>query len=461
MPDELWISGNGSSAVATDDLYWASQQLARLATEVTALECELALVDELVSPGEANLNDIVLADDDIDQARMVLAEIQSQSRILGFGLTSAADGYGFTEAFVQHLAGGVLGTVAGTLGFAVPHLVPALAGIGGVAALAGVDGADVSTMLSRAAAVEAVRAGSMVVDDVMLSAAGIPAPLVGALGDGGLDVTGVAFGASGVVLAGSAVGLLRETPVALAATTPRPISTAPSGFAERFERIPKAAQQDGAQVVIEKYEAPGEPDRFEVYVGGTVTFDPVATDEPWDMTSNMSNAMGGGSGSYRSVAEAMRLAGIDASSPVQFTGYSQGGGTVAQLAASGDYNTQGVLTFGGPTGQIHLPEGVPTVIVEHRDDIVPALGGTQENRSAVIVERDVFGGESIPQDKPIPAHHREYYLETARLMDAAHSDQVTCAIAKLDSFAAGASTVTSTAYRFERVSGGPSSGGAG
>ena len=50
-----------------------------------------------------------------------------------------------------------------------------------------------------------------------------------------------------------------------------------SGATERFDRIPSAGPgTDGMQVVIERYEMPDGSARFEVYVTGTVTFDPVA-----------------------------------------------------------------------------------------------------------------------------------------------------------------------------------------
>lgn len=443
MPDDLWISGGGSNSVATDELYGAAQQLAVLAGEASTIAAQLASLDDI--PGCR-----------IDGARTLVGQVEVEARLLGWALTTAADNYGSAEAMLRLLAGGLLGGGAGMLGAVVPRLLPALLPVVAGAILAGVDGKDVSILLSRRSAVDAVRAGSMIVDDLLLSVLGIPAPLIAVLGDEGLGVTGLPLAASAIVAGGAAVGLFRETPVRLASAVVLPAPTAPpTGFAERFTRIPSAEHDDGAQVVIEKYETEGEEDRFAVYVGGTVTFDPVSETEPWDMTSNMANAVGPGSGSYDSVAQAMAAAGIDGSSPVQFTGYSQGGGTVAQLAASGDYNTQGLVTFGGPTGQVGIPEGFPTVIVEHRDDIVPALGGTQQNTHAVIVERDVYGGRDIPQDEPIPAHHRGPYRETAELMDAAQGEQLHDAIRRLDSFAPPGATVTSTAYRFERVSDDP------
>ena len=168
------------------------------------------------------------------------------------------------------------------------------------------------------------------------------------------------------------------------------------------------------------------------------------------MTSNMLNAAGGESGSAASVRAAMESAGVDESSPVQFTGYSQGGGTAARLAASGLYNTQGLTTFGGPTGQVPLPDGFPAVLVEHADDPVPALGGEQGNEAAVLVRRDVFGGEIQDKRYGVPSHHIEYYLQTAKLMDESGSPQLDATVAALDSFTAGATLESSTAYRFER-----------
>jgi hypothetical protein len=222
--------------------------------------------------------------------------------------------------------------------------------------------------------------------------------------------------------------------------------------------VPDPAQEGGAQVVVEKYSQAGVPDRFEVYIGGTVTFDPVSSSEPFDLTSNLANAAGEHGGAYQSVVEAMRLAGVTDSSPVQFTGYSQGGATAAMLAASGDFTTVGLTTFGAPAGQIVVPESVSAVIVEHADDVVPALGGTQKNIDAVIVQRDVFGGHDIPESEAVPAHDRRYYAETARLMDGARSDQVASAATRLHSFTSGTTTVTSTAYTFARIDPGLSGG---
>ena len=455
MSDELVISGSSSSAVATDELYASSQQLARLATAASALAMRIASIDRIVSmdwlAAAGAPADAARAEQDIDQAKIVLVQIETEARILEFALNTAADGYGFVELMIGRFTRGLWGDAAGLFGAFHSVTVPVSAAVVGGLGLSGADEVDASNFFTNPMAVAAVREATMAADDAILGASGVPRPIARLVGDEGLGLTGVALGAGGLVAAGSVVGAFRETAVRPTAVRTTSISGAPVGFAERVDRIPEPPASGGPQVVIEKYEQPGQPDRFEVYIAGTVKFDSFETPEPWDMTSNIVNATGAGSGSYDSVVHAMELAGIDESSPVQFTGYSQGGGTAALLAASGDYNTQGFVSFGGPTGQVELPTGVPAVIVEHTDDVVPALGGAQDNGHAVIVERNVYGGRDIPDDLIMPAHHLFNYRETAALLDEAHSEQVTSAIAALDRFGEGATTVTRTTYQFERV----------
>ena len=52
-----------------------------------------------------------------------------------------------------------------------------------------------------------------------------------------------------------------------------------------------------------------------------------------------------------------------------------------------------------------------------------------------------------------PAHHYDYYRETAQLMDGSRSPQLDDAMSRLDSFTAGARLESSTGYRFERTEG--------
>jgi hypothetical protein len=397
-----------------------------------------------------------------------MSEIETGARVLEWALDTAADGYGYAERFAGSMGSQFAGAAGGTFGSLIPLMIGAAPTMGAVA-MAGAAAAArggpaagqsrlLESALTRPETVAAVRAGVMGADDAVLAAAGVPRPLANVLGDSGLGVVSTASVASLLMGAGGAAGLFREGPVHVTSSHSREVSSPPQSFADRVARIPDPSQEQGAQVVVEKYSEPGAPDRFEVYIGGTVTFDPVASAEPFDLTSNIANAAGKQSGSYESVVEAMRLAGVTDTSPVQFTGYSQGGATAALLAASGDYATAGLTTFGAPAGDIIVPESIPTVIVEHTDDLVPALGGTQKNLDAVIVQRDVFSGRELPENEVVPAHDLRYYAETARLMDSARSEQVIGAARSFETFAHGATTVTSTAFTFARGTAAESNG---
>ncbi|MBX3100825.1 MAG: hypothetical protein KF761_14770 [Salinibacterium sp.] len=461
MPDELDVSGGGT-AVTTEDLESSATQLERLTAE--SAECA-AVLRRLEVPTAAGFNARQAAVD-IEVAAANLEQLASRSQQLVNLLVTAARSYVVTERVVSAGVRSLESQLAGWLGSFVPGLVissslltsvaggvwagiAAGGGLGGVFGTVFKDGGipkasptttEYNRLITNSTTVSAVRALVQASGPFVAGATGAPT--------GGLDGT-----AKGIVLPARSLGLFDETPVKLVESRPLPTTRPPADYVDRLARVPYGDDEPGPQVVIEKYAVPGESPRFEVYVGGTVTFSPVATTEPWDMTSNMMNAAGDQSGSVASVRAAMAAAGIDEGSPVQFTGYSQGGGTAARLAASGLYNTQGLVTFGGPTGQVPLPDTFPAVLVEHSDDLVPALGGEQDNRAAVLVRRDVFGGENLPQ-QAVPAHHIEYYLQTARLMDASGSAQLDATIARLDSFTEGATLESSTAYRFERVGGG-------
>jgi hypothetical protein len=463
VSDELTISGGSSTAVATDDLFASAQSLGDLAAEAAALRVRLATIDQYVTLDRLEAagapTGAARAEDDIDVARSKLAQLETDARAMHWVLTTAAERYGYVEQVVDRLGQELAGGVGWLIGRFLPVVggiaLPGLVGVAGGFALAALltPGGFGQLMkrnnwlLTNPATATLVRNAAMSLDDVILGAVGAPAFLGQALGP-----VGLAFTAYTLLRPGKG-SLLTETPVRLTSSTSLPAPAAPAiGFSERLARVPDPEVNGGAQVVVERYSTPGQPDRFEVFVAGTVTFSPLAETEPWDMTSNIANAAGEGSGSYEAVVEAMRLAGVEPDSPVQFTGYSQGGAIVGRLAASGYYNTHGVVTFGAPVGQMQLPLDIPVVLVSHTDDIVPRLGGPIASRHAVIVEREAFGGRPTPTDYAVPAHHYEYYQETAQLMDDAKSDQLRDSIEQLDAFSAGATTVTSTSYRFERIS---------
>lgn len=458
MPDELDVSG-GSTAVATEDLEEAARQLAQLNREAEVLAADLGRLEPPFMRSSAYVDQARI---DIQFALAAVREVAALSAEVAFVLVTAGRGYVVTERAVRAIVTGAQGVVSHLLGGLVPGwLLSAGFGVslaGGVLRVSGgLDDVlskpfeksgipkappflrDHNYLVNNAVTVGAIRAATQNLGPFLQGVAGVSGP------------RSFEFGAKGVVGLGRSLDLFQETGVRLVETKAMPVTSAPTDYVDRLARVPYREDGSGPQVVIEKYTVPGEPDRFCVYITGTATFSPVATDQPWDLTSNLVNATGDESGSVASVRLAMESAGVGESSPVQFTGYSQGGGTAARLAASGLYNSQGLVTFGGPTGQVPLPHDLPAVLVEHSDDPVPALGGEQGNWASVLVRRDVFAGVNLPTTYGVPSHHIEYYLQTARLMDESGSPQLETTIAKLDAFTAGTTLASSTAYRFERT----------
>lgn len=298
--------------------------------------------------------------------------------------------------------------------------------------------------------VEAVRATAMGADDAAATAAGLPPDVLERLGaPGGFD--GVETGAALVLGGAGLAGLFRETPVTVERTSTMVAARGPQGAEERLARVP-----EGDQVRIERYEAPGLPDRYVVYVGPTETFSPVAAREPWDLTSNVTAVAGLSAGSERATIAAMRDAGIGPEHEVQFVGFSQGGLVATRLAASGDWHAAGLETYGAPAGGIALPPGLAGMAVRHTDDFIPALGGPQRDHQLLQLERRAFEpGSPIPTELPAPAHQRSAYVATATAIDDARSDAVRDQVAAMDAFTSGyterdGSRVTVMTYRGER-----------
>jgi hypothetical protein len=299
--------------------------------------------------------------------------------------------------------------------------------------------------------VEAVRATVMSVDEGTGSALGLP-PGVAALIGAALGFEGVETGAAIVIGAGGLAGLFHDGPVAVSRVSTSATTSGPQGAVERLARVP-----EGDQVRIERYEAPGQPARFVVYVGPTETFSPVATDEPWDLTSNVTGVAGLSAGSLRAAEAAMRDAGVGAGDAVQFVGFSQGGLVAARLAASGDWNAAGLETYGAPTGNVQLPPGLHGMAVRNSDDFIPALAGPQLDHHLLQVERRAFEpGSPLPTELPAPAHQRSAYVATATEVDRATSAAVRDQVAAMDAFTADytgrpGAQVTVMMYHAERL----------
>ncbi|QCU77051.1 hypothetical protein E7744_01550 [Citricoccus sp. SGAir0253] len=129
------------------------------------------------------------------------------------------------------------------------------------------------------------------------------------------------------------------------------------------------------------------------------------------------------------VAEALRASGAQPGDTLVLSGYSQGGIHAARLAADprirSEYDVQGVLTVGSPTGEIALPQDVEALHLEHDEDVVPGLDGRGNpqgaHRTTVTFSGTVAGagaGEGRAGDSTFSAHGFENYRAHVARLDA-------------------------------------------
>lgn len=473
MSDDLAIGGPSTTSVFTTELEEESTRLTHLGWDLDACHRELLSLDRVIGTGLLSAADAprsaLLAESAIDEAELALRAALGNCDQLVRGLTNAIRGYELTDQFIGRLEQQLAADVGYFLGVVAPILAAvflpfaAIAGAGVAAFLstlpeqsrAAVFSSTGSWLRARCSGltdpnfVTAVRYSVMSADDVAWGAVRLPPELASIFGDEGLGILGVDTSAATVAAAASGLGLLRETPVRVTAgTTFYGLSDA-DRIQDKVERIPDEPEQ----IRIDRYSTPGEPDRFEVYIAGTADLDIDGGIEAWDMTSNLA-AMGGGSdgsgaASYRAVVEAMSLAGIGIESPVTFAGYSQGGIIAAQLAASGYYTVDGLITVGAPAGQVAVPHEIPYLAIEHTDDLVPALGGTFAASDPTLVRRQVFDTPPPVGEFVLPAHQLSNYLETARLIDDSSNLRLTALLQQLSH--PHAHEVSSTLFRADRI----------
>ncbi|MCY7325354.1 MAG: hypothetical protein LH605_04400, partial [Microbacteriaceae bacterium] len=323
MSDDLVVGGGGSIAVATVTLFDQAQRLKRLERNLDECVRSLGAMDAGATSrllGTAVCRPALeQAERGIDDACALLGLAAVRSGHLAAGLQLSANVYGAGESALAALGERLAGDFAAGLGFLAARLglllAPGLLVAGSRAALAhsvastvaphatrrGADAAERwlaghRSILSDPRFVQLARVSIVSVDDLAAGAAGLPLPVVRILGDDRFGILGLDTTVGAVAAGASVFGALRETPVRTG-----PVSSAPStradGFADRAARVPSGS----AQVRIDRYSAPGQPDRFEVYLGGTADFSPMSGKEPWDLTSNISALSGEPSGAYRAV----------------------------------------------------------------------------------------------------------------------------------------------------------------
>ena len=443
--DILLISGGGSTAVSTDDLFAERAALDVLCHQAAQWGVELRRIRSMAS-GAAAVPAPAWTSTGPDYALFAAAQaldhVAATSGELAGALSAAAESYGEAERSVERLTRLTGSGIAALLGFltpalallAIPMLTSAVTGWFLASVLNGTSMKGLATAIGRTprlltnpAVVALVRVLVSSVDDAVAGVLRVPPPLIPLLGDDGLGVMGVATSAASVLFTARQFEVMNETPVT---ATPvgrgRPVA-APEGVRGLAERIPRAKAGD-PQVRIERYGAVDAPSWI-VYVGGTIDWHPEPTIEPWDLTSNIAAVAEEQAGSYRAVLDAMAQAGIGPTDPVTQVGHSQGGLIAAQVAASEKFNTTAVLTFGAPAGQVPVPAVIPMLAVAYTDDIVPALGGTANDATAdgnahLLVRREIYGDAAVPADVPLPAHRMTTYTETAALIDESNDPRI-------------------------------------
>ncbi len=325
------------------------------------------------------------------------------------------------------------------------------------------------------------------IDDLVAGLLGLPLPLVAGLGEHGAGLLGPSAVAGAIVVgAGIGAGLgaggsekaLAETPVTVTRVSTEPTS-GPGGIEDLVGRIPHA-DPDMPQVRIERYEpdAGGQP-TFVVYLGGTIDSSLLATDEPWDMTSNLVALADLDAGSLRAALAAMRAAGIASDDLVTLVGHSQGGLLAARLAQSPDFRIGDVVTVGAPIHQIAVPHGVTVTALEHTEDLVPTLGGVSlegvgavggllgavvgagafagagtagggsTSGSTTFVRRSALGGMVPDGSDPLPGHNLNRYVETGRVIDSSADAQLVALRSRLAENTRG--VAETTFWRGERT----------
>lgn len=244
-------------------------------------------------------------------------------------------------------------------------------------------------------------------DETVKSALGMPML-------GSVLVQSPALSVAGVATALGSLGVssLAESPVTVRATGTQAVR-APGSISELAGRIPHA-EEGKPQIRVERYGGSAACGKeWVVYVGGTVDMGVGGDDEAFDMESNAALMADADGGSYRAAEQAMSEAGVAAEDPVTVVGHSQGGLVAERIAQSGDYDVKTLVTFGAPSTDAPLPDGVDAYAVEHRGDVVPALGGIVDDSGRTVVLADAPPGDGI-----FGAHSLDGYVRSASQMDA-------------------------------------------
>lgn len=330
--------------------------------------------------------------------------------------------------------------------------------------LLGIARAGLEELARRAASPEATAAIGWLADNVgtmLLGTVGMPPHVASFLGEHGVDAVnleGVAVVASAIAVLFGASGLTpvrviaqpvpssggaqaRQIPAVAPGLLAAPV-TAPTTVEDRARRVPDGGEN---QVRIERYEDAHGP-YFEVYIAGTDPAAPPGGSNPFDMLSNVALVGALDASSLEGVRLALAEAGATGDSRVVFTGHSQGALIASFAAESGEWDTVGLVTIGGPLGDVPVTGDYPAIVVEHSDDIVVPLTGEHRDTRATVVEARAYPDGA---DDVFAPHSHQRYTDTARQVDDSADFAVTYTRDRLPS---EPSVGIARVYRVERLS---------
>lgn len=153
-----------------------------------------------------------------------------------------------------------------------------------------------------------------------------------------------------------------------------------------------------------------------MYLPGTSNWLPAGNGKAFDLKSNL-ELLGGeeNTNSSRAAHAALSAYGAKPEDRIVLVGYSQGGILAASIAEQNP-NVVGLVTIGAPVANAKLPEHLPTLSIEHSNDVVPALAGEAnpltKNWATASRHINIELGETV-----LKAHDISNYAETARQVD--------------------------------------------
>ena len=436
----------GAAAVAPSEWHYRTQAIAVLVSQVSrdlqAVSTALHSTSQAYSQREAILS---AAAHDLSSTlfwglgrALLLAAPAAIPAVLG-GIVALLVASAVTGKKPEELVLAAVGRAAQAL--------PGNEGMTGAAAMS----ATVTATISNRQFVQGLAYAVSGLDDFAAGLLGMPLPVIASLGERGLGASGPSALAGAIVVGAG----IRETGVAVVKVSTQS-GTPPPGIEGLLSRIPRA-DPDMPQVRIERYEgSDGASAAFVVYLGGTIDAALMATDEPWDMTSNLSALAAMDAGSYRAAVEAMRSAGIGPDDIVTLVGHSQGGLLAARIAQSQDFHVGDVVTVGAPIHQIQIPDTLRVTAIEHTEDLVPTLGGVSLGgvasggvASVTTVRRSALTGRTVDPTDSLPGHNLSRYIETGKIIDSSADARLISLRARVEAGTTGTPTVT--LWRAERT----------